>query len=86
MRVRREGRPIGPEGLILAAGCMRTVRIEPRLVLFSRRERVWNVSLHPREDDLSDPLCSHRSPHPAEADITPRKVKEILPEGVPISS
>ena len=43
-----------PEGSIPVADSTRTRRVKLRFVRFSRRERIWNVCLHARENHLSN--------------------------------
>src|ERR1700755_78489 len=45
------------EGSIPAANSMRTSRVKPRFVRFSRRERIWNVLLPPCQRESSR-LCA----------------------------
>ena len=49
-----------PEGSIPAANSTRTSRVKPRFVRFSRRERIWNVRLHARENHLRYALFTLR--------------------------
>src|ERR1044072_4052983 len=65
-----------PEGSIPAADSTRTRRVKPRFVRFSRRERIWNVRLHARENHLGYALSTLRGTPPTETVIIPWKIRE----------
>src|ERR1044072_8140792 len=81
------------EGSIPAADSARTRRVKPRFVRFSRRERIWNVRLHARENHLGYTLGTLRGTPPTKAVIIPwdfrklhRKVKPVSRKKVPQTS
>src|ERR1700755_3628934 len=69
-----------PEGSIPTADSVRTSRVTPRFVGFSRRERKWNVRLHAGENHLSNAFCTLRGTPPSEAIIIPWEIKEVRPQ------
>src|SRR6201990_2421397 len=75
-----------PEGSIPVADSTRTSRVKPRFVRFSRRERIWNVCLHARENHLGNAFCTLRGTLPTEAIIIPREIKEVRPQVRPSPS
>src|ERR1044072_8339026 len=74
-----------PEGSIPAADSTRTSRVKPRFVRFSRRERIWNVRLHARENHFGYALCTLRGTPPTETVIIPGKITEVHPQVRPVS-
>src|ERR1044072_7864654 len=74
-----------PEGSIPVADSMKTSRVKPRFVRFSRRERIWNVRLHARENHLGYELCTLRGTPPTETVIIPWKIREVHPQVRPVS-
>src|SRR6201990_1365909 len=74
-----------PEGSIPAADSTRTSRVKPRFVRFSRRERIWNVRLHARENHLGYALSTFRGTSPTETVIIPWKIREVQPQVRPVS-
>src|ERR1700755_2240038 len=74
-----------PEGSIPVADSTRTSRVKPRFVRFSRRERIWNVRLHARENHLGYALCTLRGTPPTETVIIPWKIREVQPQVRPVS-
>src|ERR1044072_1394632 len=53
------------EGSVPATDSARTSRVKPRFVRFGRRERIWNVRLHARENHLSYALSKHTPGDPS---------------------
>src|ERR1700755_3589007 len=74
------------EGSIPAADSARTSRVKPKFVKFSRRERIWNVRLHARENHLSYALSTLRGTPPTKAIINPLEITEVNPQVRPASS
>src|ERR1044072_3879962 len=74
------------EGSIPTADSARTSRVKPRFVRFSRRERIWNVRLHARENHLGYTLSKLRVTPPTKAIIIPCKIKEVQPQVKLVSS
>src|ERR1700755_3456948 len=74
-----------PEFSIPVVDGTRTIRVKPRFVRFSRRERIWNVRLHARENHLSYALCTLRGTPPTETVIIPWKIREVQPHVRPVS-
>src|SRR6201990_892970 len=74
------------EGSIPAVDSARTSRVKPRFVRFSRRERIWNVRLHARENHLSYALSTLRGITPTKAIINPWEIREVQPQVRPASS
>src|ERR1700755_2089959 len=74
------------EGSVTAANSARTSRVKPRFVRFSRRERIWNVRLHARENHLSYALITLRGIPPTKAIINPLEIREVQPQIRPASS
>src|SRR6201990_3456622 len=74
-----------PEGSIPAADSTRTSRVKPRFVRFSRRERIWNVRLHARENHLGYALSTLRGTPPTETVIIPWKIRKVQPQVRPVS-
>src|SRR6201990_1751737 len=74
-----------PEGSIPAADSTRKNRVKSRFVRFSRRERIWNVRLHPKENHLGYTLCTLRWPSPTETVIIPWEIRKVQPQVRPVS-
>src|ERR1700755_1761710 len=68
------------EGNIPPADSTRTSRVKPRFVRFSRRERIWNVRLHARENHLRNAFYTLRGTPPTEAIIILREIKKVRPQ------
>ena len=66
-----------PEGSIPAVNSVRTSRVKPRFVGFSRRERIWNVRLHARENHVFYALCTFRATLIVEIVIIPWKIRKV---------
>src|ERR1051325_8961408 len=75
-----------PEGSIPAVDSTRTSRVKPRFVRFSRRERIWNVRLHARENHLGYMLSTLRGTPATKAIIIPCEVREVQPQVRPVGS
>src|ERR1044072_1637968 len=69
-----------PEGSIPAANRTRTSRVKPRFIRFSRRERIWNIRLHARENHLRYALFTLRDTPLTETVIIPWKIKKVRPQ------
>src|ERR1700755_2964722 len=69
-----------PEGSIPVADSTRTSRVKPRFVRFSRREIIWNVRLHARENHLGSAFCTLRGTPYTKAIIIPREIEEVRPQ------
>ena len=65
-----------PEGSIPAANSTRTSRVKTRFDRFSRRERIWNVRLHARENHLGYAVCTLRGTPPKETAIITWKIRK----------
>src|ERR1051325_1171031 len=74
------------EGSVPATDSARTSRVKSRFVRFSRRERIWNVRLHARENHLSYALSTLRGIPPTKAIIIPWEIREVQPQVRPVSS
>src|ERR1044072_1474468 len=74
------------EGSIPTADSARTSRVKPRFVRFSRRERIWNVLLHARENHLGYTLSTLRGAPATKAIIIPWEIREVQPQVRPVGS
>src|ERR1700755_170113 len=74
------------EGSFPAADSARTSRVKPRFVRFIRRERIWNVRFHARENHLSYALSTLRDIPSTKAIIIPWEIREVQPQVRPASS
>src|ERR1700755_1505380 len=74
------------EGSVTASDSARTRRVTPRFVRISRRERIWNVRLHARENHLIYALSTLRGITPTKAIINPWEIREVQPQVRPASS
>src|ERR1700755_1452792 len=74
------------EGSIPTANSARAIRVKPRFVRFSRKERIWNVRLHARENHLGYTLSILRGILPTKAIIIPWEIREVQPQVRPVSS
>src|ERR1700755_675841 len=68
------------EGSNPTADSTRTSRVKPRFVRFSRRERIWNVRLHARENHLDNAFCTLRGTPVTKAIIIPWEIREVQPQ------
>src|ERR1700755_2190408 len=73
------------EGSIPTADSAITSKVKPWFVSFSRRERIWNVRLHARENHLGYALSTLRGISPTETVIIPWKIREVEPQVRPVS-
>src|ERR1700755_2987407 len=74
------------EGSVTASDSERTRRVKLRFVRFSRRERIWNVRLHARENHLIYAFSTLRGIPPTKAIINPWEIREVQPQVRPASS
>src|ERR1700755_1122770 len=66
--------------------CTGTSRVKPTFGRFSRRERIWNVRLHARENHLGNAFCTLRGTPATKAIIIPWKIREVQPQVRPVGS
>ena len=64
------------EGSIPAMDSVRTSRVKPKFVRFSRKERIWNVRLHDRENHIRYALFTLRGTPLTETVIIPWKIRK----------
>src|ERR1700755_2301156 len=74
------------EGSIPTVDSTRTSRVKPRFVWFSRRERIWNVRIHARENHLGNAFCTLRGTPVTKAIIIPWEIREVQPQVIPVGS
>src|ERR1044072_3580792 len=74
------------EGSVVAADSVKTSRVKLRFFRFSRKEKIWNVRLHARENYLSYALSTLRGIPPTKAIIIPWEIRELQPQVRPVNS
>src|ERR1044072_952757 len=74
------------EGSIPTADSTRASRVKPRFVRFSRRERIWNVCLHARENNLGYTLSTLRGTPATQAIIIPLEIREVQQQVRPVGT
>ena len=72
------------ESPLFVLDSIRTSVIKPRFFSISQRIGKGNVCLHARENHFCNARCTHSGLSVTEAVIIPRKIRVVLPEGLPV--
>src|ERR1700755_164097 len=73
-------------GSITTADSGKISRVKPRFIRLSKREIIWNVRLHAKENHLGYTLSKLRGTTPTKAITIPWEIKEVQPQVRPVSS